>query len=145
MDTFACCGKSTGEKILLPNLFKRAMVEFSFLVTNLTFQESDSSLAETGTEEHNVLEVPKSQVCYGIPLHMLELQGCPEKGGWSRSENMVGSLDMKCHASINKETNEASQLTLWKPPLSLTLSASVHMHIVIFSLGLILPFMSYCP
>lgn len=46
IDTFACCGKIIGEKILLPNLFKQAMVEFSFLVTNLTFQESDSSLAE---------------------------------------------------------------------------------------------------
>lgn len=46
IDTFAFCGKITWEKILLPNLFKQTMVKFSFLVTNLTFQESDSSLAE---------------------------------------------------------------------------------------------------
>lgn len=46
IDTFAFCGKSTWEKILLPKLFKQTMVKFSFLVTNLTFQESDSSLAE---------------------------------------------------------------------------------------------------
>lgn len=46
IDTFALCGKSTWEKILLPKLFKQTMVKFSFLVTNLTFQGSDSSLAE---------------------------------------------------------------------------------------------------
>lgn len=92
IDTFACCGKSTGEKILLPNLFKWATVEFSFLVTNLTFQESDSSLAETGREKHDVLEVPKSQVCHGIPLHMLGLQGCTEKGEWSKREREQGAV-----------------------------------------------------
>lgn len=58
IDTFACCGKSTGEKILLSDLFKQAMVEFSFFVTNLTFQESDSSLAEKWKEKHSIFEAP---------------------------------------------------------------------------------------
>lgn len=44
--------KSIGEKILLPNLFKQAIVKFSFWVTNLTSQESDSSLAAKWTEKH---------------------------------------------------------------------------------------------
>lgn len=65
IDTFACCGKSTGEKILLPNLFKQAMVKFSFLVTNLTFQESDSSLAERWAEKHSFLEALKCQIPVG--------------------------------------------------------------------------------
>lgn len=46
IDTFALCGESTWDKILLPKLFEQTMVKFSFLVTNLTFQGSDSSLAE---------------------------------------------------------------------------------------------------
>lgn len=63
--------KSTGEKILLPNLFKQAMVKFSFLVTNLTSRESDSSLAEMWAEKCSFLEAPKSQVHFGKALDVL--------------------------------------------------------------------------
>lgn len=79
IDTFACCGKSTGEKILLPNLFKQAMVKFSFLMTNLTFQESDSSLAERWAEKHSFLEAPKSQIRFGNSLGVLWPQWCPQQ------------------------------------------------------------------
>ena len=71
IDTIACCGKSTGEKILPPHLFKEAMVKFCFLVTNLTFQESDSSLAERWAEKHSFLEAPKSQIRLGTSLDAL--------------------------------------------------------------------------
>lgn len=86
IDTFALCGKSTWEKILLPKLFKQTMVEFSFLVTNLTFQGSDSSLAEreelmpawgpwlTGS--------PRSHIHLEISWHCLSL--CPLL--WQHSE-----------------------------------------------------------
>lgn len=79
IDTFACCGKSIGEKILLPNLFKQAMVKFSFLVTNLTFQESDSSLAERWAEKHSFLEAPKSRIHFGNSLDALWPQWCPQQ------------------------------------------------------------------
>lgn len=79
IDTFACCGKSIGEKILLPNLFKQAMVKFSFSVTNLTSQESDSSLAARWAEKHSFLEAPKSQIHFGISLDVLWPPRCPHQ------------------------------------------------------------------
>lgn len=136
IDTFACCGKSIGEKILLPNLFKQAVVEFSFFVTNLTFQESDSSLAEKWTEKHYVLEAPKIQVRYGIPLDVLEPQY------WSRAENMVGRCDMKYPASLNKETKDAFVKTAIE---SFIACLSAQAHCVFVPIGLILPFMTYYP
>lgn len=66
IDTFALFGKSTWEKILLPKLFKQTMVKFSFLVTNLTFQGSDSSLAERG-RNWCLLGVLDLQILPGVP------------------------------------------------------------------------------
>ena len=101
IDTFACCGKSTGEKILLPNLFKQAMVKFSFLVTNLTFQESDSSLAERWAEKHSFLEAPKSQIRFGnseCPLASVAPSAGSrlEQRREGQSGTMVGGQDLGC-------------------------------------------------
>lgn len=66
IDTFALFGKSTWEKILLPKLFKQTTVKFSFLVTNLTFQGSDSRLAERG-RNWCLLGVLDLQILPGVP------------------------------------------------------------------------------
>lgn len=82
---------------------------------------------------------------WNTPWMFLSISGILRRQYWSRGENMVGSLDMEYHAPLNKETNEASQITLWKLPWSFTLSGSVHRHFVFFPIGLILPFMIYYP
>ena len=148
IDTFACCGKSTGEKILLPNLFKQAMVKFSFLVTNLTFQESDSSLAERWAEKHSFLEALKCQIPFGnsdCPLASV----APSAGSRlqqrraEQSGSIVGGHDLRCHDWFNKETNEVCQITLEKLPLTLALPGSVHKLSVFFSFFFLLWVWSY--
>lgn len=64
IDTFACCGKSTGEKDSTPNLFKQAMVKFSFLMTNLTFQRK-WQLFGRDEQKHSFLEALRVQIRFG--------------------------------------------------------------------------------
>lgn len=117
IDTFALCGESTWDKILLPKLFEQTMVKFSFLVTNLTFQGSDSSLAEreelmpawgpwlTGS--------PRSRIHLKISWHSRSLYTLlweHTKEWLQHSERMVGKHDQVTWQSLSWDKGSLSDI-----------------------------------
>lgn len=80
IDTFACCGKSIGEKILLPNLFKQAMVKFFFPCDKFNFPRKWQLFGrEMSRKAFRFLEAPKSQIHFGNPPDGLWPQWCPQQ------------------------------------------------------------------
>lgn len=119
IDTFALCGKSTWEKVLLPKLFKQTMVKFSFLVTNLTFQGSDSfwqgerNWCLLGVLDlQNLLEVIFIWKSLGILTRFAYHFGSTQRSGCSTAKGWWESRTT-WHGRVCSETNEACQM-LWK-------------------------------